>query len=82
MRIEKEESEGAGNLREVLAEEVNAKRGEKGMEERKETVAERLLDAKEFAELLQGLTHDQKREIKGVLIGLKMAQAPEEEKTA
>lgn len=52
------------------------------MEERKETVAERQLDAKEFAELLQGLTHDQKREIKGVLIGLKMARTPEEEKTA
>lgn len=52
------------------------------MEERKETVAERLLDAKEFAELLQGLTKDQKLEIRGVLLGMKMAEAPEEDKTA
>ena len=51
------------------------------MEERKETVAERKLDAKEFAELLQELTHDQKREIRGVMIGMKMASTPEEEKT-
>lgn len=60
----------------------DAKRGEKEMEERKETVAERQLDAKEFAELLQELTHDQKREIRGVMIGMKMASTPEEEKTA
>jgi hypothetical protein len=49
------------------------------MEERKETVAECQLDAKEFAELLRELTHDQKREIRGVMIGMKMATTPEKE---
>ena len=60
----------------------DAKRGEKEMEERKETVAERQLDAKEFAEILQGLTQDQKREIRGILIGLQLGREPEGEKTA
>lgn len=52
------------------------------MEERKETIEERQLDAKEFAELLQGLTQDQKREVRGILIGMKLGREPEGEKTA
>lgn len=52
------------------------------MEERKETLAERQEDVKDFAELLQGLTTEEKREIRGIMIGLQLSRGPETEKTA
>ena len=42
------------------------------MEEKKETLAQRQEDMKEFAQLLQGLSHEEKREIRGILIGMQL----------
>lgn len=42
------------------------------MEEKKETLAQRQEDMKEFAQLLRGLSHEEKREIRGILIGMQL----------
>lgn len=42
------------------------------MEEKKETLSQRQEDMKEFAQLLKGLSHEEKREIRGILIGMQL----------
>lgn len=42
------------------------------MEEKKETLAQRQEDMKEFAELLKELSPEEKREIRGILIGMQL----------
>lgn len=39
-----------------------------------ETISETIDDAKDFAELLKGLTEEEKREVKGILIGMQISR--------
>lgn len=41
-------------------------------EKNRETVENKQTDAKEFAELLKGLSAEEKREVKGIMIGMQI----------
>lgn len=68
--IKRKEKENMAEEKAKILEELQDPIEEKATE----TISETIDDAKDFAELLKGLTEEEKREVKGILIGMQISR--------